>query len=237
MPQPLCPQPQGPPFLFPQTWDLTSLLSQPSGSLPLPGTHPHTTSLNHGNQVTSSPTTLSLSPQCSRLEQAPGIQRGAPCRPSSPHGAGHCTPRPPTGHCRQAQPPRVSTGHWEALLGLGKYRPLKDMRPPHNSPSHLHGYPRRGPPLSPHASTPLVQRGAPSLPWPCSGPSSLISWSSHTTAQVIFQTDQKDLGSNPGSTTSLKGFGWTLGVGDGQGGLASCSSRGRKESDMTERLN
>ena len=33
------------------------------------------------------------------------------------------------------------------------------------------------------------------------------------------------------------GFGWTLGVGDGQGGLACCSPWGRKESDMTERLN
>ena len=33
------------------------------------------------------------------------------------------------------------------------------------------------------------------------------------------------------------GFGWTPGVGDGQGGLACCSSWGRKESDMTERLN
>ena len=32
-------------------------------------------------------------------------------------------------------------------------------------------------------------------------------------------------------------FGWTLGVGDGQGGLACCRSWGRKESDMTERLN
>ena len=32
-------------------------------------------------------------------------------------------------------------------------------------------------------------------------------------------------------------FGWTLGVGDGQGGLACCGSWGRKESDMTERLN
>ena len=32
-------------------------------------------------------------------------------------------------------------------------------------------------------------------------------------------------------------FGWTVGVGDGQGGLACCSSWGRKESDMTERLN
>ena len=28
-----------------------------------------------------------------------------------------------------------------------------------------------------------------------------------------------------------------LGVGDGQGGLACCDSWGRKESDMTERLN
>ena len=33
------------------------------------------------------------------------------------------------------------------------------------------------------------------------------------------------------------GFGWTLGVADGQGGLACCGSWGRKESDTTERLN
>ena len=33
------------------------------------------------------------------------------------------------------------------------------------------------------------------------------------------------------------GFGWTLGVGDGQGGLGCCSLWSRKESDMTERLN
>ena len=33
------------------------------------------------------------------------------------------------------------------------------------------------------------------------------------------------------------GFGWTLGVGDGQGGLVCCVSWGRKESDTTERLN
>ena len=32
-------------------------------------------------------------------------------------------------------------------------------------------------------------------------------------------------------------FGWTLGVGDGQGGLACCSPWGRKESDTTEWLN
>ena len=32
-------------------------------------------------------------------------------------------------------------------------------------------------------------------------------------------------------------FGWTLGVGDGQGGLVCCSPWGHKELDMTERLN
>ena len=33
------------------------------------------------------------------------------------------------------------------------------------------------------------------------------------------------------------GFGWTPGVGDGQGGLACCGSWGHKESGTTERLN
>ena len=33
------------------------------------------------------------------------------------------------------------------------------------------------------------------------------------------------------------GFGWTPGVGDGQGGLAYCGSWGLKESDTTEQLN
>ena len=33
------------------------------------------------------------------------------------------------------------------------------------------------------------------------------------------------------------GFGWTPGVGDGQGGRACCNSWGRKESDTTEWLN
>ena len=32
-------------------------------------------------------------------------------------------------------------------------------------------------------------------------------------------------------------FGWTLGVGDGQGGLSCCDSWGRQESDISERLN
>ena len=34
-----------------------------------------------------------------------------------------------------------------------------------------------------------------------------------------------------------RGFGWTLGVGDGLRGLVCCSSWGRKELDTTERLN
>ena len=33
------------------------------------------------------------------------------------------------------------------------------------------------------------------------------------------------------------GFGWTPGVGDGQGGLGCCGSWGHKELDTTERLN
>ena len=33
------------------------------------------------------------------------------------------------------------------------------------------------------------------------------------------------------------GIEWTLGVGDGQGGLACCNSWGHKESDKTEQLN
>ena len=40
-----------------------------------------------------------------------------------------------------------------------------------------------------------------------------------------------------GITDNGHGFGWTPGVGDGQGGLACCSSWGHKESDTTERLN
>ena len=36
---------------------------------------------------------------------------------------------------------------------------------------------------------------------------------------------------------NVHGFGWTPGVGDGRGGLVCCSSWGRKESDMTVRLN
>lgn len=55
--------------------------------------------------------TLSLLPQCSHPEQVPETRRGAPCRPSSPHGAGHYIPQPPTGHCHQVRLPRGSNGH------------------------------------------------------------------------------------------------------------------------------
>ena len=35
-------------------------------------------------------------------------------------------------------------------------------------------------------------------------------------------------------SVDMDGFRWTPGVGDGQGGLVCCGSRGRKESDTTE---
>ena len=37
-----------------------------------------------------------------------------------------------------------------------------------------------------------------------------------------------------GITDLIHGFGWTPGVGDGQGGLVCCGSWGRRESNMTE---
>ena len=40
-----------------------------------------------------------------------------------------------------------------------------------------------------------------------------------------------------GITDNGHEFEKTLGVGDGQGGLACCSPSGHKESDMTEQLN
>ena len=39
------------------------------------------------------------------------------------------------------------------------------------------------------------------------------------------------------SPTQWTWFGWTPGVGDGQGDLVCCASWGRNESDMTEGLN
>ena len=77
-----------------------------------------------------------------------------------------------------------------------------------------------------------------------------ILWPSHVKSWLIGKDSDagRDWGQEEKGTTEDKmvgwhhqlnghGFGWTLGVGDGQGGLACCDLWGRKESDMTERLN
>ena len=45
-------------------------------------------------------------------------------------------------------------------------------------------------------------------------------------------TDSMDMGLG-----GIHGFGWTPGVGDGQGGLACCGSWSCRELDVTKRLN
>ena len=60
--------------------------------------------------------------------------------------------------------------------------------------------------------------------------------------QWNYQSDHINLLCQKGTTQDemagwTDGREWTLGVGDGQGGLAHCNSWGHKESDMTERLN
>ena len=76
-----------------------------------------------------------------------------------------------------------------------------------------------------------------------------ILWPPHVKSWLTKKdSDGRDWGQEEKGTTEdemagwrhrLNGreFGWTLGVGDGQGGLACCDSWGRKESDMTEQLN
>ena len=78
----------------------------------------------------------------------------------------------------------------------------------------------------------------------------LILWPLHAKSWLIAKNSDagRDWGREEKGTTEdekagshprLKGheFEWTLGVGDGQGGLVCCNSWYRKESDMTERLN
>ena len=78
----------------------------------------------------------------------------------------------------------------------------------------------------------------------------LILWPPHVKSCLIWKDPDagRDWGQEEKGTTEdemagwhhwLNGceFEWTLGVGDGQGGLASCNSWGRKKSDMTEQLN
>ena len=76
-----------------------------------------------------------------------------------------------------------------------------------------------------------------------------ILWPPHAKSWLIGKDPdaERDQGQEKGTTEDemvgwhhrLNGheFEWTLGVGDGQGGLACCNSWGRKESDMTERMN
>ena len=77
-----------------------------------------------------------------------------------------------------------------------------------------------------------------------------ICWSPHAESWLIGKDPDagKDWGQKEKGTTEDEmvgwhhrldghGFGWTPGVGDGQGGLVCCSPWGRKESDTTERLN
>ena len=77
-----------------------------------------------------------------------------------------------------------------------------------------------------------------------------ILWSPHVKSWLIGKDSDagKDWGQEEKGTTEdemarrhhwLDGheFEWAPGVGDGQGGLSSCNSWGRKESDMTEWLN
>ena len=78
----------------------------------------------------------------------------------------------------------------------------------------------------------------------------LILWPLHVKSWLIWKDSDagRDWGQEEKETTQdeMTGwhhwlyaheFGWTLGIGDGQGGLACCNSWGCKESDTTERLN
>ena len=77
-----------------------------------------------------------------------------------------------------------------------------------------------------------------------------ILWPPHAKSWLLWKDPDagKDWGQEEKGTTEDEmvgwhcrlnghGFGWTLGVGDGQGGLACCGSWGRQESDTTEWLN
>ena len=77
-----------------------------------------------------------------------------------------------------------------------------------------------------------------------------VLWPPHAKSQLIGKDSDtgRDWGQEEKGTTEdgMAGwhhwvdgreFEWTLGVGDGQGGLACCDSWGCKESDMTEKLN
>ena len=67
----------------------------------------------------------------------------------------------------------------------------------------------------------------------------LISWLQSPSAVILEPTKIKSVTVSTVSPSfchevMVPGFGWTPGVGDGQGGLACCNSWGHKESDRTE---
>ena len=76
-----------------------------------------------------------------------------------------------------------------------------------------------------------------------------VLWPPHAKRLIGKDSDAgRDLGQEEKGTTEVEMAAWhhqldghefelTLGVGDGQGGLACCDSWGRKESDTTEQLN
>ena len=77
-----------------------------------------------------------------------------------------------------------------------------------------------------------------------------ILWPPHVKSWLVVKDPDagRDWGQGENGTTEDEMAGWhhrldgrefeqTLGVGDGQGGLACCGSWGRKESDTTEQLN
>ena len=77
-----------------------------------------------------------------------------------------------------------------------------------------------------------------------------VLWAPHAKSWLIWKDPDagRDWGQEEMGTTedemvgchhwlNAHGFGWTLAVGDGQGGLACCGSWCLKESDTTERLN
>ena len=77
-----------------------------------------------------------------------------------------------------------------------------------------------------------------------------VLWTPHAKSGLIGKDSDagRDWGQEEKGTTEDEMAGWhhglhghkseyTLGAGDGQGGLACCNSWGHKESDTTERLN
>ena len=88
------------------------------------------------------------------------------------------------------------------------------------------------------------------LHWVFVEPETPILWPPHVKSWLIVKDPDvgKDWGQEEKGTTEDEmvgwhhrldghGFGWTLGAGDGQGGLACCNSWGRKELDTATGLN